>query len=511
MPGASALRLADAFTTPRVLYRTLTSCSAMQRRFPSSGRGQAAYVLPERYANVERIGQGGMGDIVRTEDTALGRVVAVKLLAERYAADPSIRARFTREALAAARVSAAPNTVTIFDVGEWADRPYIVMEYLPGGSIADRLQREGAQPPGRALEWLEGAARALDAAHRQGVVHRDVKPANLLLDDQSQVKVADFGLDPLTQVGTVLGTVGYLSPEQARGERAEPASDRYALGVVAFELLTGRRPFERESPTAEAAAHVNETLPPVASINPELPRELDRVLGRALAKDPAARYESCGELVAELRGALRQDAAPTRVIPAGTAAGKPTVATAPPAPSPARRPLWPVVAGAVALLALGGVAVASIVAGDEPQTGGQTVERTITTQGDTVTVTETTPAEPPPPPSPPSPPPAQGGDPAQRNDEGFALMQDGNYEAALPLLEQAVAGTQGEGSLTEAYASYNLAFTRLQLGDCTGVLELLDRSEQVQGQRTEIDELRAQAQRECSGGGGGSDGAGGDD
>jgi serine/threonine-protein kinase len=476
-------------------------------------------VLPERYANVERIGQGGMGEIVRAEDTALGRTVAVKLLAERYATDDAIRARFTREALAAARVSAAPNTVTIYDVGEWEGRPYIVMEFLPGGSVADRLQEEGAQPPGRALEWLEGAARAIDTAHREGVVHRDVKPANLLLDDQGQVRVADFGiasaagLDQLTEVGTVLGTAGYLAPEQARGERAGPASDRYALGVVAYELLSGRRPFERESATAEAAAHANETLPPVRSINPDLPPGLDRVLARALAKDPAARHESAGALVAELRAALREEAAPTRVVVAPPPPVERTTAQAPP-PRPRkhapRRPLWPILAGALALLALVGVAVGSIVAGDDPEAGGQTVERTITSQGDTVTVTETTPSEPPPPPPPspptsPPPPPAPTGDPAQLNDEGFALMQEERYEEALPILEQAVAGSQGDGSLTEAYASYNLAFTRFQLGQCDGIPDLLDRSQQIQGQRTEIDELRAQWERQCGGDDGGDD------
>ena len=167
------------------------------------------------------------------------------------------------------------------------------MEYLGGGSLEQRLRADGAEPPRSALDWLEQAAHALDAAHREGVVHRDVKPANLLLDRHGRVHVADFGiasaagLDSLTQTGTVLGTASYLSPEQAKGERTTPASDRYSLGVVAFELLTGRRPFEGESVAAEAAAHVTGVVPSVCDVNPEAPCELDPVFEKALAKDPA--------------------------------------------------------------------------------------------------------------------------------------------------------------------------------------------------------------------------------
>ena len=139
-------------------------------------------LLPDRYSGPQPIGRGGMGEIFRATDTSLGRAVAIKVLDQRYAQDEGVRERFTREALAAARLSGNPNIVTIYDVGEWRERPFIVMEYLAGGSLEERLDREGAQPPARALEWLEQAATALDAAHREGVIHRDVKPANLLLD-----------------------------------------------------------------------------------------------------------------------------------------------------------------------------------------------------------------------------------------------------------------------------------------------------------------------------------------
>ena len=179
-------------------------------------------LLPPRYKNPSRIGHGGMGEIFRAEDEVLGRTVAIKVLAERYARDESVRARFTREALAATRLSTEPSTITIFDVGEWGGRPFIVMEHLEGGSLEDRL-KEGAPSSEEALGWLEQAAGALDAAHRNGVVHRDVKPGNLLLDQEGGIRVADFGIasaagmDSLTAAGTVLGTAGYLSPEQARG------------------------------------------------------------------------------------------------------------------------------------------------------------------------------------------------------------------------------------------------------------------------------------------------------
>ena len=243
-------------------------------------------LLPPRYLRPTRIGYGGMGEIFRAEDEVLGRTVAIKVLSEQYARDESLRARFTREALAAARLSAESGMVTIFDVGEWEGRPFIVMEYLAGGSLEARLSEGGPPPVEEALAWLDQAAGALDAAHRHGVVHRDVKPGNLLLDSDGDLRVADFGiasaagLHSLTLTGTVLGTAGYLSPEQARGERATPASDRYSLAIVAYELLTGRRPFESESPTAEATAHVQAEVP---SISPQLDPVFRRALGEGSA------------------------------------------------------------------------------------------------------------------------------------------------------------------------------------------------------------------------------------
>src|SRR5213080_1378936 len=208
------------------------SSTPLSTRFRTGARGQATprgrfcmpvetSILPPRYRSPKRVASGGMGEIYRATDDTLGRAVAVKLLAERYSRDEGVRQRFTREALAAARLSGEPHIVTIFDVGEHAGRPFIVMEYLSGGSLEQRVRKDGAQKPGQALEWLEQAAVALDAAHRNGVVHRDVKPANLLLDRNDNIHVADFGIasaagmDSLTMTGTVLRSEEHTSELQS--------------------------------------------------------------------------------------------------------------------------------------------------------------------------------------------------------------------------------------------------------------------------------------------------------
>jgi serine/threonine protein kinase len=461
--------------------------------------------LPDRYENPERIARGGMGEVFRAEDRDLGRIVAIKVLGDHYADSDAIRGRFTREARAVARLSNAPSTVTIFDVGDHNGRPYIVMEYLPGGSLADRLEREGAQPVGRSLAWLAQAAAALDAAHANGIVHRDVKPANLLLDDDDRVKVADFGvasaadLGSFTEAGTVVGTAGYLAPEQARGERATPASDRYALAVLAFELLTGKRPFQRETSTAEAMAHVSAPIPPASESNPQLPREVDDVLARGLAKEPQHRFASAADFVAALREALERAAGTTRV------------GALPPVRAERSRSRLPLLLLLVGGLLLAGILAATLFAGggdDQKQATPttatpvppKTVKETVTLPSTTVVQTVTTEAAAPttaPATTEAEEPPPSSGSPSQLNDRGFELMRAGRYEEALPLLEQAVAGLNGSGELAEAYAAYNLAFTRFALGNCDGVVDLLNRSEQVQGKRKEISRLRKDAERRC--------------
>jgi tRNA A-37 threonylcarbamoyl transferase component Bud32/TolA-binding protein len=436
-------------------------------------------ILPTRYRAPKRIARGGMGEIYRVTDATLGRAVAVKLLAERYSEDEAIRQRFTREALAAARLSGERNVITIFDVGEWDGRPFIVMEYLGGGSLEGRLRDGGAQEPDQALTWLEQAAGALDAAHRDGVVHRDVKPANLLLDREGNVHVADFGiaraagLDSLTMTGTVLGTAGYLSPEQARGEAATEASDRYALAVVAFELLSGRRPFENDSMTAEASAHVNAPVPSIYELCKELPPQVDAVFQRALAKDPAARYSTAAEFVADLRHALADSAGQTATF----------------APPPRRPTKALVVVGGLLAAGVLGAVLAALFAGggDHKQ---RAVVRTVVRTGPGATVTQertvTTNAGAPPPPATTEPLSSSGAGHAL-NDRGYTLMQHGDYAGAVPILRQAVAALRGVGPSDpyEAYANYNLGYSLLRLGSCGEAIPYLSRAQQLEPQRSE--------------------------
>jgi serine/threonine-protein kinase len=393
------------------------------------------------------------------------------------AADPVERQRFTREALAAARLSGEPGIVTIFDVGEWNDRPFLVMEYLKGGSLQDVLRDEGAQRPDRALDWLEQAARALDRAHERGIVHRDVKPANLLLDGADRVHVADFGvaratgLDTLTQTGTVIGTAGYLSPEQAQGREATPASDRYALGVVAFELLTGSRPFATGNAAAEAVAHVQAEVPSASARRPGLPPPVDAVLERALAKDPGARFESGAAFVT----ALRQAWDGTHTV-AAVRHRRP------------RRLLGPLL---LAALVLGGLAAALLLTSGHGRSTGQTTARiTVTQQGTTVTTTAAATTTAPPTTAPPT---TSAQSAAQL---GYEKLQAGDAAGALPLLEQAARALQGSGGVAEAYNDYNLALALARTQGCSGrVLQLLDASQAIQGHRTEIDSLRKACRR----------------
>ena len=204
--------------------------------------------LPDRYRVIRHIANGGMASVWEAQDEVLARAVAVKLLASHLSEDDRARQRFQREARAAAAVSNHPNVVTIYDVGEHDGRTFMVMELLTGGTVADKLRAGDRISPRTAMRWLRDAASALDAAHAADVVHRDVKPANMLLDDGGRLAIADFGIarlaleDQLTATGTVLGTAAYISPEQAVGDPATAASDRYALAVVAYELLDGHAP-----------------------------------------------------------------------------------------------------------------------------------------------------------------------------------------------------------------------------------------------------------------------------
>jgi eukaryotic-like serine/threonine-protein kinase len=275
-------------------------------------------LFADRYRLERRLGVGGMATVELAMDTRLERRVAVKLLAEHLSQDSSFVSRFRREALAAARL-VHPNIVQVFDFGADASsgRPYIVMEFVDGPSCAEILRELGRLEPDDAVSILTQACRGLDYAHRNGVIHRDVKPGNLLRGrDGGQVKLADFGIakatehSDMTKVGSVLGTAAYLSPEQARGEPAGPASDLYAVGVVSYQLLAGRLPYEAASLTDLARQQDTVAPPLLHEVDPAIPRALSLVVARALEREPGARFADAASMERALSGAMRGVAPP---------------------------------------------------------------------------------------------------------------------------------------------------------------------------------------------------------
>jgi serine/threonine-protein kinase len=377
-----------------------------------------------RYRLNSRIATGGMGEVWRATDGVLGREVAVKLLKREYADDPTFRSRFETEARNAAALH-HPNVASVFDFGELparegegAPQPYLVMELVRGEPLSALLRNGEPMPAESAIDLITQAAAAITAAHALGIVHRDVKPANLLVTPDKTLKITDFGIAraadavALTQTGQVVGTPQYLSPEQAEGKQATQASDIYSLGVVLYECLAGRRPFDGDSPIATALSHLRDEPPPLPDEVPEHLRETVRV---ALAKDPAARFASAAAFATALRGgpvhtggadpdassATSADA-PTLVAGAATAplaapavapvaapvaasgTGPPTRTTGPtdPGPPQRRRPWLPWVAAALAVLVV--VLVVSRLTGDRSpgtssdQPSGPTATSTVT-------------------------------------------------------------------------------------------------------------------------------------
>jgi beta-lactam-binding protein with PASTA domain/tRNA A-37 threonylcarbamoyl transferase component Bud32 len=272
-------------------------------------------VLGERYEIGGVLGRGGMAEVHRGRDLRLGREVAVKVLRQDLARDPSSQVRFRREAQAAASLN-HPAIVAVYDTGE--DRtasgatPYIVMEYVEGETLRDVLRREGRLAPDRAMSLTADICAALDFSHRNGIVHRDVKPGNVMITPQGTVKVMDFGIAravsdsaaTMTSTAAVIGTAQYLSPEQARGEGVDARSDVYSAGCLLYELVTGTPPFTGDSPVAVAYQHVREDPRTPSSINPEIPPELDAILLKAMSKNPANRYQSAADMRADLLRAV---------------------------------------------------------------------------------------------------------------------------------------------------------------------------------------------------------------
>lgn len=294
-------------------------------------------VLNDRYEIHRRIARGGMAEVFLARDQLLDRPVAVKVLFPEFATDPSFVARFRREAQSAANLN-HPNIVAVYDWGKHDSTYYIVMEYVEGRSLADIIHSEGPLHPDRAADIATDIAAALGFAHRNGVIHRDVKPGNVLVTAQGQLKVADFGIararwatteDPLTQAGTVMGTATYFSPEQAQGLPLDPRSDLYSLGVVMYEMVTKRPPFPGENPVAIAYRHVQDRPEPARSINPDVPPDFDAIIEKLLAKQPIERYASAEDLRADLRRFRQGESvlAATQAVPAATVAGAAAAAT----------------------------------------------------------------------------------------------------------------------------------------------------------------------------------------
>jgi eukaryotic-like serine/threonine-protein kinase len=290
-------------------------------------------LLGGRYELDGIVGRGGMAEVFRARDIRLDRIVGVKTLRDDLARDQTFQARFRREAQSAASLN-HPSVVAVYDTGEdlvgGIPVPYIVMEFVDGRTLRDLLRDDRRLLPERAAEITDGVLRALDYSHRNGIVHRDIKPGNVMLTRTGDVKVMDFGIAravsdsqmTMTQTAQVIGTAQYLSPEQARGERVDARSDLYSTGCLLYELLTGRPPFTGDSPVAIAYQHVKEDPVPPSRVDPEVPPWADAIVLKAMAKDPALRYQSAGEMRNDLQRALSgvQLAAPmtTQVYGPGT-------------------------------------------------------------------------------------------------------------------------------------------------------------------------------------------------
>jgi tRNA A-37 threonylcarbamoyl transferase component Bud32 len=335
-------------------------------------------VIAGRYEIVELIGKGGMSSVFKARDRLLDRTVAIKVLHPHYTEDEEYVERFRREARSVAQVS-HPNIVTVIDRGEDDRRQFIVFEYVEGENLKELLQRTGPLPIRDALLLALQMARALSFAHGRGLVHRDVKPQNVLLNADGQAKMTDFGIarevdvQGVTITGTVLGTSEYIAPEQARGQQVDQQTDVYSLGVVLYELLTGSVPYEGENFVTVALRHVNEPVPSVLERRPEVPPRLALAVERAMAKSPDDRFSSMDELVGELETCLA-DLDPISEE-ATMIARRPVVPAAqrqrPPRPRRRLGILWPIaaVAGVVGVAGLAALGVLALRDGDsnDPQ------------------------------------------------------------------------------------------------------------------------------------------------
>ena len=491
----------------------------MAERAPSGAGLVQDVTMPERYELIRHIANGGMASVWCAEDRVLGRRVAIKLLAERFAHDQTAVRRFKREARTAARLSGHPNVVTIYDVGESTTpdpdappRAFIVMEFLAGGTVAD-AQRCGAVTQTEAIWWLHEVASALDYAHGRGVLHRDIKPANVLLDDNRSVHVADFGIaqlateDTLTADGELLGTAAYLAPERVMGRPATEASDRYSLAVMAFELLVGERPFTDQRFAVQARQHVDAPPPPPSERNPRLPRALDAVLARGMAKRPEDRFPTAHAFAEAVGAALAQPdtsaTTATAVLAAARGASAPSTRTAKPRPRPRRAapelapanrrprerraPRRAIAVAALAAAAAGVALAAGATHTPSPNTAGSTAHAQRT-----VKHTATRPAAHKPKPKSTQQTQTQAsGTPAAATTtpptadtleaQGHALMDAGKYTSAIPVLRKAVTEAP-PSTLTYAYALFDLGRSLRLSGDPRAAVPVLYKRLQIPNQ-----------------------------
>jgi len=332
--------------------------------------------LTGRYRVEALLGSGGMAQVYRGTDTVLSRSVAIKVLSSDYSRDPAFVERFRREARAAARLN-HPTVVSVYDTGSDDGVHFIVMEFVSGRTLAQILAAEGPLPPERAAAISARVAEALSFAHEAGLVHRDVKPGNVMLTDRGDVKVMDFGIaraasgpgQAITETTSILGTAAYLSPEQAEGKPVDPRSDIYSLGVVLYELLTGHPPFSGSSPVAVAYKHVMEEPVPPSAVRSGVPPALEAIAMRALAKDPSRRYPSADLMRADLEAAAGGGTASPVPVPETERLGRDRTETLPPVVAPptrrppSRRRAWPFVLAAVAAAAVIALIVVGLLSG----------------------------------------------------------------------------------------------------------------------------------------------------
>jgi eukaryotic-like serine/threonine-protein kinase len=494
--------------------------------------GSQPRLLAGRYRRLSTIGVGGMARVYLAEDEVLGRQVAVKQLHSTGPEDAALR--FEREAKLGASLN-HPNLVSIYDIATDEESVLIVMEYVDGETLQGAIRR-GGLPPQRVAEIVSDVAAGLDHAHAHGVVHRDVKPANILVRRDGTAKLADLGIataaerTSITRSDIVLGTASYMAPEQLAGERAGPPADVYALAAVAYEALSGQKARTGKTPVEVAHEVVSGAPPDLREAWPEAPRASAATLARGMAREPGRRPRSAGALAADLQRSLAvvpessgtaATAALTpvgahRAPPASTEAPRPLGAITPAAerdaPRPERVRRWPPVVAALALIAIAIAGVAALGGGDgdgdtaNPQQraadrGGASGEQS-KPDGDGDGSAQAT-AEEEPPPAEPEPEPQLApepvtDDPAGLNDRGYRLMQAGDYQQAIPLLEQAVAAyPEDSQDLTYAYALFNLGRSLRLAGRAGEAVPILERRLAIPNQtetvQRELDAARAAA------------------